>query len=210
MQSRLFKPHFALPFRTLHPGDERVRTVGLAGFRQVRNYSCGYASALMVARHFGRTIGGQQLFERLGTGRDGTRQAAIIRELRRLDIRAGVRYDADFDDYARAIDGGKLIIGYLHDVDHWLVIYGYGRAPNRMFVADPRPGEGCEHDWTHYAPRLRGFGISCSPRPGTKTEPVVADSMLAEPTVAEPALVPSRPTGRALGPLGQLQLDLGL
>jgi len=198
--SRLFKPHFAPPFRVLHPTDARVRTVGLAGFRQVRNYSCGYASALMVARHFGRCISGESLFERLGTGRDGTRQAAIIRELRRLDIRAGVRYNADFDDYARAIDSGKLIIGYLHDVDHWLVIYGYGREPRRVFVADPRPGEDCQHDWMHYGPRLGGFAITCSPRPGTTPEDFTAPIVDSKP---------AKPT--ALGPLGRhVQLELGL
>jgi ABC-type bacteriocin/lantibiotic exporter with double-glycine peptidase domain len=148
-----------------HPEDERVATLELPGYRQARNYACGFASALMVMRHFDIDLPGRELFSALGTARDGTGQSAIVRVLRENGLRANLRYDLDFERLRRCIDAGKPLIGYLDDEEHWLVIYGYGREPRRVFVADPEPGKSCEHPWESYGPRLGCFGIVCSPRP---------------------------------------------
>jgi len=164
MRWRRIKPHFAPPFAAVHDRPNAVTVEGLRAYRQSRNYSCGFAASLMVLRSFGQAVEGRELFEKLGTGRSGTRQNAIIRELRRRELSVNVRYDLSFDALRRAINARKLIIGYLADVEHWLVVYGYGRDPERVFVADPRPGEGCEQVWSAYGERLQGFGIVCSPR----------------------------------------------
>jgi len=119
---------------------------------------------LMILRSFGNHVDGKELFQALGTSRSGTRQGAIVRELRRHDLSANVRYDLDFDALARAIDAGKLVVGYLSDVEHWLVLFGYERDPERVFVADPRPDEDVEQLWAQYGVRLGNFGIVCSPR----------------------------------------------
>jgi len=134
----------------------------LSGYRQARSYTCGFATTLMVIRYFGADIPARELLRRLGTGRDGTRQNAIMRELRAAGLRANTRYDVDFARVCREIDRNKLIVGYLHDEEHWLVIYGYARDPERVYVADPRPGEPCEQPWHSYQARLNGFGIICS------------------------------------------------
>lgn len=160
-----------------------MTTLALPGYRQARNYSCGYAAALMVIRHFHPDAPALELFGRLGTGRDGTRQTAIVRELRRSGVSANVRYDVHFGRIVRSIDQGKPIIGYLHDIDHWMVIYGYGRAPDRVFVADPEPHEACEHSWSSYGSRLAHFGIICSQRAPTR----------AVPERRAPILLPSSP-----------------
>ncbi len=136
----------------------------MPGFRQARTYSCGFASALMVLRYFERDVPALDLFRRLGTGRDGTRQQAIVRELRLLGVSVNARYDVDFDRIQREIDRGKPLIAYLGDLEHWLVIYGYALEPRRVYVADPRPDEACEHTWDAYASRLGCFGMVCSPR----------------------------------------------
>ena len=121
----------------------------------------------MVLRHFEHPVSARELFENLGTARDGTAQTAIIRVLRSQGLRANTRYDADFERMATCIDAGKVLIGYLEDEEHWLVIYGYGREPQRIYVADPEPDKSCEHDWHGYGPRLGGFAIVCSaPVPG--------------------------------------------
>lgn len=164
MRWRRIKPHFAPPFAPVHGRPGAVTVESLRAYRQSRNYSCGFASALMVLRSFGQAVEARELFQSLGTGRSGTRQNAIIRELRSRGMSANVRYDMSFAALGRAIEAGKLIIGYLVDVEHWLVIYGYGRDPDRVYVADPRPGEGCEQSWDDYAERLNRFGIVCSPR----------------------------------------------
>lgn len=161
MYVRGLKPHFAPPFEVVRDRPGAV-TVPLFGYRQTRSYSCGFATALMVLRTFGRSVEARELFERLRTGRSGTRQTAIVTELRRRGLRANIRYDLDFAALSRAIDAGKLIVAYLGDAEHWLVVYGYGRGPERVFVGDPRPGERCEHRWDAYGARLGGFGIVCS------------------------------------------------
>ena len=164
MRFRLCKPHFAPPFATVQRrNDDSVSTLPVPGFRQVRGYSCGYASALMVVRYYGLPVAGADLYRLLGTDRSGTRQTALVQALRQVGLRVGVRYDLDFAGVVRAIDSNKSIIAYLGDDEHWLVIYGYGRAPARVFVADPRPGQLCERLWESYGPRLGGFGLLCSP-----------------------------------------------
>lgn len=162
MKLRL-QPHHAPRFATLQArGDVTLTALPLGGYRQARPYTCGFATSLMVLRYFGATVPGQVLFQRLGTSRDGTRQSAIVRELRGAGLRANTRRDVDFARICREIDRNKLIIGYLGDSEHWLVIYGYGRDPERVLVADPTPDESCERLWQSFGHRLSGFGIVCS------------------------------------------------
>ena len=160
---RRTKPYSASPFPLAHyPRDPQVVTLPLPGYRQARNYCCGFASVLMILKHFERLLGGQDLFEALGTAQDGTGQSAIVRVLRAEGVRANIRYDVDFKCLASTIDAGKVLVGYLNDEEHWLVIYGYGRDPMRVFVADPEPEKSCEYLWQGYGERLHRFGIVCS------------------------------------------------
>ena len=138
------------------------RTLAMRGHLQTRGYSCGFAAALTVLRALRPDVDPFDLYRRLGTGRDGTRQTAIVRELRAAGLRANVRYDVDFTKLCDAIESGKPVIGYLFDHEHWLVLYGYAVEPNRVFVCDSRPGEPALHSWESYGPRLGDFGIVCS------------------------------------------------
>lgn len=162
MRYRALAPHHTPRFAPAHPAPGPGRSLPLSGYRQARNYTCGYASTLMVLRHFRPEVGARELYERLGTARDGTRQTAIVRELRAAGIGANVRYDVDFARLRLAIDRSKLVIGYLHDIEHWVVLYGYDLGPDRVYVADPRPNERCVHPWAAYGKRLGAFGIVCS------------------------------------------------
>jgi len=118
----------------------------------------------MVLRYFRPDAVARDLFVRLGTARDGTRQTAIIRELRAAGLAVHPRYDVDHTALRHAIERGKLVIGYDDPAEHWVVLYGYALAPARVFVADSRAGEPCEHRWDRYGPALRGFGIVVSER----------------------------------------------
>ena len=60
------------------------------------------------------------------------------------------------------------MIGYLEDAEHWMLLYGYAQQPDKVFVADPRPGLGCEEPWHEYGERLGGFAMICS-SPETKS-----------------------------------------
>lgn len=187
------RPHHAPRFLTLQPQEEGVTTLRLDGFRQTRGYTCGFATALMVMRYFGVQVPAMELFRRLSTGRDGTRQSAIVRELRAGGLRANVRYDMDFPRICRSIERNKLVVGYLADIEHWLVIYGYGRDPERVYVADPRPEEGCSQEWEHYGPRLSGFGIICS-QPGQESD--IRQAPLALADEPQPVVRKPQPPGK--------------
>lgn len=164
VRHRRIKPYSAPPFALDHKDDDpQVVTLPVPGYRQARNYSCGFAATLMVLRHYDRTLCGAELFSALGTARDGTGQSAIVRVLRSEGVRANLRYDMTFDRMASWISAGKVLIGYLEDEEHWLVIYGFGRSPERVFVADPEPEKLCEQEWDSYGHRLGNFAIVCSP-----------------------------------------------
>ena len=211
-------PHHAPRFCVEHgEADCNVTTIGIEGYRQTRGYTCGYATSLMVVRHFrsgggatfaggatsatGAELTGSALYERLGTGSQGTGQGAIVRELRRAGVKVNVRYDVDLDRIALEIDRGKILVGYLFDAEHWLVIYGYGRTPDRVFVADPRPEHPCEHLWGAYGKRLGNFGIVCSaPNRARSRESVRA---------AGPGGAGISPRQSPLARGDQLSLDLG-
>ncbi len=187
---RRLKPYSTPRFALSHPDGGDTTTLPVPGYLQSRNYSCGFASALMVARYCAVTTPAQTLFEALGTGRSGTRQGALVRVLRQSGLSANPRYDLDFQRLRRAIDRGKPIIGYLADAEHWMVIYGYGRGPDRVFVADPRPAEPCEQLWSRYGPRLRQFGIVCSP----SSQHATPDRRPAPPAEASRGRRPVGPT----------------
>lgn len=162
MKLRL-RPHHTPRFETEQGRDDRrVTTLPVPGFRQARPNTCGFAAALMVLRYFGSDVAAMQLFERLDPGREGVQPGALVRELRRAGLRVRVREDVDFARIGQAVDRNHLIIGQLADDKRWLVIYGYGHEPRRVYVADPRPDEGCERLWDELGPRLGGYGIICS------------------------------------------------
>lgn len=157
------KPHIAPPYFPPVPhGDPKVVARPIRAYRQVRQYTCGYASALTVAHALRCYVEPTDLYDRLGTDHTGTSQTAIVNSLRAVGVSAALRYDLGFDGLRRVIDAGKLVIGYHHRLEHWVVIYGYGVDPERVFVADPLPGMRSEHLWSRYGEKLRNFGIVCS------------------------------------------------
>jgi hypothetical protein len=175
------KPHHAPPFLPAYATAGGEKTLPIPGYRQARNYSCGFATTLMVARYFRSEVDARELFLQLGTGRDGTRQSAIVKALRAWGVGANVRYDVGFARLRREIGRGKLVVGYLHDAEHWVLLYGFGLEPERVFVADPEPGESCVQPWEPYRERLRDFGIVCSARRRGQTVAMAADPIsLAE------------------------------
>lgn len=188
--TRKLQPYQVIRFRPVLRADEaEATTLPVPAYRQSRNYCCGFACALMVLHYFESPVAGRELFARLGTARDGTRQGAIVRELRARGVSVNVRYDVGFERIRVEIDRGKLIIGYLHDAEHWIVIYGYAVDPARIYVADPRPETSCEHSWETFGLRLGRFGMVCSGprarrRAGPETDPVRAPILLPASSLA--------------------------
>ncbi len=159
------KPYTAPAFYPGQPlADDSGRVLNIRGFYQVRPYTCGYASTLTVLRYYRRALTERELYGRLGTNSEGTSQNAIVREIRREGLSANVRYDVDFDRLRRCIDDNRLMVGYHHRLEHWVVVFGYARDPDRVFIADSYPGYRREHTWSQYGEKMAGFGIVCSSR----------------------------------------------
>ena len=164
VRSRPYSAPPYYPHLSLRVADREGAVVRVRAYRQVRDYTCGFASTLTVLHAFRRYVDPEVLYGRLGTDRTGTRQTAIVRELRAEGLSAIVRYDLEFEDIARHIDQGSLLIAYHYRLEHWLVVFGYARGPDRLLVADPYPGHKSEHLWEEFGPKLGGFGIVCRPR----------------------------------------------
>lgn len=191
--ARKLQPYHVTRFRPVVSGEAGANTLDVPAYRQTRNYCCGFACALMVVHYFEAPVPARELFDRLGTARDGTRQNAIVRELRAAGLRVNVRYDVDFERIQREIDQDKLLIGYLADAEHWVVIYGYGVNPKRIYVADPRPDEGCEHAWVEIGPRLGTFGMVCSSSRSTRPQRFRGAILLPPPAAAAPEAADASP-----------------
>ena len=156
------KPYLAPPYYPVPPrGDQAARVLPIAAHFQVTQYTCGFASVLTVLKSYGRSVNERELYRRLGTGRDGTSEVAILSELDRAGIAAEVRHDLSFPEIRQVVDQRRLIIGYHGGLDHWLVLHGYGTDPERVFVADSLVGNRRVHPWADYGPKLGGFGIVC-------------------------------------------------
>ena len=178
------KPYTAPPFfPTIRAADPEVRALAIPGYYQVREYTCGFATTLMVLHYYRRYVEARDLYERLGTDHTGTSQSAILRELRSAGCGASPIYDLDFDRLRSYIDRNRLLISYHHRLEHWVVLYGYGTNPERVFVADPLKSHRAEHRWSEYGPKLREFGIVCSGRARarrTSAQPVEMTGASAE------------------------------
>jgi len=168
------KPYLTPPYYPPAPTDASVRVLPIRAYYQARPYTCGFASVLTVLHAYRRYVPAEEVYDRLGTNHTGTSQNAIIRELRTANIGVGLRYNMDFDAVKACLDRGKLIISYHHRLEHWVVLYGYGTGPDRVFVADSLPNNRSEQLWSRYGEKLRGFGIVCNRRKRRVTRPPMA------------------------------------
>jgi hypothetical protein len=115
-------------------------TLDLTGYRQVNTYACGAVASAMVVR-FLRPL---MSFERIHSAVDPTLESGagtmrVTRALRSLGVGVSRKTDLTFDDICNAIDAGRPVMVCVKTkdkaTDHWVVVYGYGRRPNTLFVA---------------------------------------------------------------------------
>ena len=131
-----FYPHLSVRFGEGAGAARRVRA-----YRQVRDYTCGFASALTVLHAFRRYVQPEELYDRLGTDRTGTRQKAIVRELRAEGLSAIVRYDLEFEDIARHIGlSVNTVHGYIK-----LIFKHFNVHSQSELIARFSQGDGHDH-----------------------------------------------------------------
>lgn len=153
--------------RSRHDGE---LTLDVPGYQQLDDFSCGAVAAAMVVK----CLRPQMSFERTYAAVDpcpenGTSTTRVLQGLRSLGIRVSRKTKLSFNDIGAALEAGRPIMVCVttddEETDHWVVIYGYGRRPNLVFVA----GQGAPFLWGHrvdwptfrrrWAPQ--GEGIVC-------------------------------------------------
>ena len=115
-------------------------TLDLPGYGQLDSYSCGVVAGVMALKQFKPAASFSAFYARVDPHPVwGTSTAKLVRALRHHGLRVRERDDLGFASLCRAIDAGSPVLVCVHnpgtDCAHWVVVYGYGRRPSRMFLA---------------------------------------------------------------------------
>ena len=127
-----------VPLRRASGPDEV--TLDLPGYCQLDSYGCGAIAGVMALKHFKPRASFTTFYARVSPHpENGTATYRLIRALSQSGLRVSERHDLSFADLCAAIDAGTPVIVVVHNSgeedSHWLVVYGYGRKPNRVFLA---------------------------------------------------------------------------
>ncbi|QIF02843.1 C39 family peptidase [Roseimicrobium sp. ORNL1] len=158
-----------------HPGGDEVCLLEVPGYRQIESYTCGFVAGAMILHTFHPGACLKTFFEQCTPGRaSGLDTEPLIRCLRANRIGVSVKRELTFKQIAAALDHGYPILTLTRtprpNEVHWVVLFGYGKNPNRVFMA----GEGLpvlsslmgqkEVLWSEFSRSKwaqRGFGLVC-------------------------------------------------
>ena len=120
--------------------NDREVTLEVPGYRQINSYACGAVAAAMVVKYFRPRVSFECIYDAVDpTQQFGAGTTRVMRALRSLGVGVSRKTDLTFADICAAIDADQPVIVCVKTgdpgVDHWVVIYGYGRRPNLVFVA---------------------------------------------------------------------------
>jgi len=138
-------------------------TLALPGYMQLDSFSRGAVAAAMVVKYFRPSARFERIYARINPDPNwGASTKTVARALRQFGVRVRIRSKLTFGDLCGAIDADSPVLVTIHNpraqTDHWVVVYGYGRKPNRVFIAS----NGIP--FFHNAVPLRKFSYIWSPR----------------------------------------------
>jgi len=115
-------------------------TLDLPGYCQFDTYSCGAVAGVMALKHFKPNASFSAFYARVSPHPEwGASTRKLARALRASGLRVRERDDLTFAGLGAAIDAGQPVIVTVQnpgaDAAHWVVVYGYGLKPNRVFLA---------------------------------------------------------------------------
>ena len=156
--------------RLHHPSGSDVVTLAVPGYRQTNTYSCGAIAGLMILRTFKPKASLDEFYRRINPDPEhGSDTPELLRALRKSGVGVDERYNLNWRSVSNAIRDGYPIATVVNtkkaQVLHWVVIYGVGVNPNRVYIAgDGLPWIGKrEYAWPDFVRRWRpkGFGLVC-------------------------------------------------
>jgi hypothetical protein len=129
-----------VPEPLAHPDDPNVCTLDIPGYKQIESYTCGYVAGSMILHTFHPSRSLSRFFKLCRPDYEtGVQTTTLVRALRASGIGVSCRTKMSFADICEAIDSGYPIISLTKtprsDEVHWVVIYGYGKKPDRVFIA---------------------------------------------------------------------------
>ena len=168
----------AVPDILRHPSCANVGTLRIPAYCQTQSFTCGFVAGLMVLKHFYPDADAESFYASVNADPEtGTSAAKLTRALRRHGVSVSVRRDLTFAALAAAIDRGRpvalIVKTACPEYAHWVVAYGYGRRPGRVYVA----GNGLPllsrkvYPWREFRElwRTPGQGLACfKGRPGKR------------------------------------------
>jgi hypothetical protein len=120
--------------------DQEEVKLEVPGYRQLDEFSCGPVAAWSIIETFHPgSIAFGNFYLDCKMDEDGSNEYQIIDALRKHGVGVGIRDELDFEDVVKTIDRGFPILGSVTHpgyADHWLVIYGYGLNPERLFTCN--------------------------------------------------------------------------
>jgi len=128
----------AVPSPLTPASDEKSFCLDVPGFRQVSSYSCGYIVGLMVARFFDSSVPEDEFYTAIDpTAEYGVPDEQLIEVLWRFGVKVRFRAGLSFEDLEKNIRASRPMITSVRrrTHGHWVVIYGIGREPDRVYVS---------------------------------------------------------------------------
>ena len=150
----------------------RESVLELRGYRQVEDFSCGFAAALMVLDYLDAAPSIDRLYELVDPHpKWGTSTRRLATALRHCRIRVSIRDELDFDAITKAIAAQRPVITCVAAANgndsHWAIVYGFGIRPRRLYIGGvglPHLNAGKVVPWRRFRSMWTpvGNGLICS------------------------------------------------
>ena len=132
--------YVAISDRLDHPDSRDVITLDIPGYRQTNTFSCAVTAGLMVLHTFHPRASVNSFYHAVNPSIEmGADSGQLIRALRRFRIGVSECDQLLWKDILETVSGGYPIITLVKsndpDILHWVVLYGVGIRPNRVYVA---------------------------------------------------------------------------
>jgi hypothetical protein len=149
----------------------RAVTLNLPAYMQTNSYGCGAVAAVMVVRHFHPQVEFGIVYDAVAPCSElGARPSQVARAMRLCGLQVTTRRRLQFDDLCRAIKAGKPVLVVIRnpgaDSRHWVVVYGWRRMPDQVFLANnslPFTRNRVSRSVFEKLWDPRGNGLVCSP-----------------------------------------------
>jgi len=120
---------------------ENEHKLAVPGYSQLDPYSCGATAGWAVVKTYHPKASFRTFYKNCNPlPFEGTTEGKLVRALRRNGVAVSLRSNLNYARIREAIEGGFPVITTVSyenaDADHWIVIYGVGWQPRRVFLCN--------------------------------------------------------------------------